>query len=46
MLKYALKALIWELFFLDIFYEKMLKNLILLTAFYIFYKNNVKYFLI
>ena len=34
MLKYALKALVQELF-LDIFYEKMLKNLILLTVFYI-----------
>ena len=45
MLKHALKALVYELF-IDIFYEKMLKNLILLTAFYIFHKNNVKYFLI
>ena len=32
--------------FLETFYEKMIKQLILLTAFYISYENGVKTFLI
>ena len=37
------KALVYKLF-LKIFYEKMIKKLILLIAFHIFYKSNVKTF--
>ena len=39
MLKNALMILIYELF-LKIFYEKKIKQLILLTNFYIFHKND------
>ena len=39
---YTLKSLIYKLMF-KIFYEKMIKRLILLI---IFYKNNIKIFLI
>ena len=44
MLNNALGALVQEQFS-EIFYEKMIKQLVLLTIFYIFYKNNVKIFL-
>ena len=40
-----LKVLVYELF-LEIFYGKMIKQLILLTTFYIFHKNNIKTFLL
>ena len=39
----ALKVLIYELF-LNIFYEKMTKQLYLLMIFYIFHKNDVNIF--
>ena len=47
MLKNVLRALVLELF-LEIFYGKMImiKQLILLTTFYIFYESNIKTFLI
>ena len=45
MLKNALRALVHKLF-LEIFYEKMIKQLILLTFFYISHKSDVKTFLI
>ena len=41
MLKNVLRALVYELF-LEIFYEKIIKQLILLTAFYISHKNDLK----
>ena len=37
------KALVYKLF-LKIFYEKLIKQLILLIAFHIFYKSDVKTF--
>ena len=40
----AVKVLIYELF-LDIFYEKMTKQLYFLMIFYIFHKNDVNIFL-
>ena len=40
----ALKVLIYELF-LNIFYEKMTKQLYFLIIFYIFHKNDVNIFL-
>ena len=45
MLTNALRALVYELF-LKTFYEKMIKQLIFLTIFYIFHKSCVKIFLI
>ena len=45
MLKNALRALVYELF-LEIFYGKIRKQLILLTNFYISHENDVKIFLI
>ena len=45
MLKNALKSLVYVLF-LKIFYGKMIKQLIMLTTFYIFYKVDIKTFLI
>ena len=45
MLMNALRALIWKLF-LEIYYGKMVKQLILLTTFYIAHKSDVKTFLI
>ena len=45
MLKNALTALVYKLF-LEIFYKKMIKQLILLTILYISHKSNVKTFLI
>ena len=40
----ALRVLVYELF-LETFYEKMIKQLIFLTDFYIFHENCVKNFL-
>ena len=40
-----LRVLVYELF-LEIFYGKMIKQLILLTTFYISHENGVKAFLI
>ena len=45
MLTNTLRVLIYKLF-LEIFYGKIIKQLILLTFFYISHKNNVKFFLI
>ena len=45
MLMNALRALIWKLF-LEIYYGKMVKQLILLITLYIAHKSNVKTFLI
>ena len=45
MLMNALRALIWKLL-LEIYYGKMVKQLILLTTFYIAHKIDVKTFLI
>ena len=45
MLKNAIRTLVYELF-LYIFYEKIIKHLILLRAFYIFPKSDIKTFLI
>ena len=39
----ALKALVYKLF-LEIFYEKIIKQLIFLTTFYISHENGVKNF--
>ena len=43
MLTNALRALSYEPF-LEIFYRKMIKQLILLTSFYIFHKSSIKNF--
>lgn len=43
MLTNVLKALVQELF-LEIFYKKMIKQLIFWTDFYIFYESDVKNF--
>ena len=43
MLMNVLKVLVYELF-LEIFYEKMTKQLILLIGFNISHKNNIKTF--
>ena len=45
MLMNALRALIWKLF-LEIYYGKMVKQLILLITLYIAHKSDVKTFLI
>ena len=42
MLTNVLRTLVDELF-LEIFYEKIIKQLIALTVFYIFHKNSVKF---
>ena len=43
MLTNALKALVYELF-LETFYGKMIKQIIFLIAFYIFYESGIKNF--
>ena len=43
MLMTAFKVLVYELF-LTVFYKKIIKQLIFLSIFYIFHKNNIKIF--